>query len=217
MALLIDVVLPVLNEAEALPGVLARFPEGFRPLVVDNGSTDGSARVAAELGAEVVVEPRRGFGAACFTGLAAARAELVCFMDCDGSLDPGDLRRVSDPVVRGEADLVLGARAALAGAWPLHARLANRLVARHLRRRTGVRLTDLGPMRCSRREPLLALGIEDRRFGWPLEMVVRAARAGWRVEEVAVPYRPRSGGRSKVSGSVRGSLRAAQDMLRVRA
>jgi glycosyltransferase involved in cell wall biosynthesis len=207
----------VLDEAEALPGVLARMPAGYRPLVVDNGSTDGSAAVAAELGAEVVVEPRRGFGAACYAGLVAARSELVCFMDCDGSLDPGDLPRVADPVARGDADLVLGSRSALDGAWPLHARLANRVLALDIRRRTGVRLTDLGPMRCAPRERLLALGIEDRRFGWPLEMVLRAAGAGWRVAEVDVTYAPRAGGRSKVTGTVRGTVRAAHDMLRVRA
>jgi glycosyltransferase involved in cell wall biosynthesis len=208
-----DVVLPVLDEAGALPWVLGRMPEGFTPVVVDNGSTDGSAGIAAELGALVVREPRRGFGAACFAGLAAARDDLVCFMDCDGSLDPADLPRVLGPVAEGGVDLALGARVAEPGAWPLHARLGNRALALEVRRRTGIALRDLGPMRAARRIPLLELGIADRRFGWPLEMVLRAAEAGWRIAEVPVAYRARSG-RSKVTGTVRGTARAVRDMAR---
>jgi glycosyltransferase involved in cell wall biosynthesis len=209
-----DVVLPVLDEAAALPGVLARIPAGYRPLVVDNGSTDGSAGVARSLGADVISEPRRGFGAACFAGLAAASDDVVCFMDCDGSLDPAELPAVAVPVIEGGADLVLGARRAGRGAWPLHARLGNRLVALEVRRRTGVALADLGPMRAARREALLDLGIADRRFGWPLEMVLRAGRAGWRIAEVPVGYHPRLG-RSKVTGTVQGTLRTVLDMGRV--
>jgi glycosyltransferase involved in cell wall biosynthesis len=208
----IDVVLPVLDEADALPWVLGRMPPGFRPLVVDNGSSDGSAELAERLGARVVREPQRGFGAACFAGLTAAREECVCFMDCDGSLDPAELPALAALVLDGRADLALGARRAEPGALPPHARLANGLIALELRRRTGVPLRDLGPMRAARREPLLALGIEDRRFGWPLEMVLRAAAEGWRIEEREVSYRPRLGGRSKVTGSLRGSARALRDM-----
>jgi glycosyltransferase involved in cell wall biosynthesis len=208
----IDVVLPVLDEADALPWVLGRMPPGLRPLVVDNGSSDGSAELAERLGARVVREPRRGFGAACFAGLAAAGGECVCFMDCDGSLDPVELPALAEMVLDGRADLALGARRAEPGAFPRHARLVNRLLALELRRRTGVPLRDLGPMRAARREPLLALGIEDRRFGWPLEMVLRAAAEGWRIEELEVSYGPRQGGRSKVTGSLRGSARALRDM-----
>jgi glycosyltransferase involved in cell wall biosynthesis len=211
-AVAIDVVLPVLDEAEALPWVLGRMPAGLRPLVVDNGSSDGSAELAERLGAQVVREPRRGFGAACFAGLVAARGECVCFMDCDGSLDPAELPALAEAVLAGRADLVLGARRAERGAFPAHARLANRLIALELRRRTRVPLRDLGPMRAARRAPLLALGIEDRRFGWPLEMVLRAAAEDWRIEEHEVTYRPRLGGRSKVTGSLRGSARALRDM-----
>ena len=203
-----DVVLPVLNEREALPWVLERMPAGYEPIVVDNGSTDGSGELAASLGARVVTEPRPGFGAACFAGLTAACAELVCFMDCDASFDPRELPRVAGPVAAGSADLVLGARR---GAGPLHARLANRALALELRRRTGARLTDLGPMRAARRDGLLGLGIQDRRFGWPLEMVLRAGAAGWRIEEVPVSHHPRAG-RSKVTGTVRGTVRAVRDM-----
>jgi len=206
-----DVVLPVLDEREALPWVLGRMPAGYSPLVVDNGSSDGSAELAERLGAQVVREPRRGFGAACWTGLEAAAADVVCFMDCDGSFDPRELPRVADPVDAGRFDLVLGARAPAPGSWPAHARAANSLLAWELRRRAGVALRDLGPMRAARREALLGLGIEDRRFGWPLEMVLRAAAAGWRIDEVSVGYRPRQG-RSKVTGTVRGTMRAVRDM-----
>jgi glycosyltransferase involved in cell wall biosynthesis len=210
----IEVILPVLDEADAIPGVLSRFPPGFTPLVVDNGSSDRSAPIARELGARVVSEPRRGFGAACYAGLAAARSDVVCFMDCDGSLDPRELPLVADRVFGGSSDLCLGARvpAGGPGVWPWHARVANRLLALELRRRSGMRLTDIGPMRACSRERLLGLGMLDRGFGWPLEMVLRAAAAGWRVSEVPVAYGPRDGGRSKVSGSVTGTWRAARDM-----
>jgi glycosyltransferase involved in cell wall biosynthesis len=210
-----DVVLPVLDERAALPWVLERMPAGYAPIVVDNGSTDGSGELAARLGAQVVHEPRPGFGAACFAGLSAARDDVVCFMDCDASFDPRDLPRIAAPVLTGEADLVLGARRPTArGAWPPHARAANALLALELRRRAKLPLRDLGPMRAARREPLLALGIEDRRFGWPLEMVLRAHRAGWTLQEVPVGYRARTG-RSKVTGTVRGTARAIRDMASV--
>jgi len=210
----IDVVLPVLDEADALPWVLGRMPRDYRPIVVDNGSSDGSGTLAARLGAHVVLEAQPGFGAACFAGLRAASADVVCFMDCDGSLDPRELPLVSGSVVGGRAELALGERRPCSGAWPLHARLANRLLAFELRRRTRLALRDLGPMRAARRESLLELGIADRRFGWPLEMILLAHRAGWRIEEVPVTYLTRSG-RSKVTGTVRGTARAVADMGRV--
>lgn len=209
-----EVVLPVLNEVNALPWVLERMPAGFRPIVVDNGSDDGSAKLAARLGAEVLHEPRRGFGAACHTGLSATTADVVCFMDCDRSLDPEHLPRVADPVNRGEADLMLGARQASPGAFSLHARWANHVLARSVRRRTGIQLSDLGPMRAGDGGLLRALPIEDRRFGYPLEMVIRAADAGLVVSEVPVPYLPRIGD-SKVTGTLSGTARAIRDMRRV--
>jgi glycosyltransferase involved in cell wall biosynthesis len=212
-----DVIIPVLNEAGALGGLLAAMPYGYRPVVVDNGSTDGSGELAAWLGAQVVIEPLRGFGSACWAGLLAADPidGVVCFMDGDGSLDPGDLPLVAGPVLAGDADLVLGARRPTHWrAWPPHARLANAALARHLRRRTGQPLRDLGPMRAARRDALLRLGLRDRRFGWPLEMVLRAAQDGWRLAEIPIPYTPRTG-RSKVTGTVRGTMRAVHDMAGV--
>ena len=209
-----DVVLPALDEEQAIPGVLAGLPPGFTPIVVDNGSRDRTAQVAREHGARVVTEHRRGFGAACFAGLRAASAEIVCFMDCDGSFDGSDLPAVAGPIEAGSAELVLGARDADAGAWPLHGRLANRYLAWELRRRVDAPVTDLGPMRAARRTELLGLGIRDRRFGWPLEMVLRAGAAGWRIREVPVAYHPRTG-RSKVTGTVGGTIRAVRDMAKV--
>ncbi len=209
---MIEVILPVLDEAQAIPAVLAALPPGFAPLVVDNGSRDGSARVAGRCGARVVSEPRRGFGAACFAGLQAASSEIVCFMDCDGSLDGRELPSVVAPVDSGEADLCLGARRAAPGAWPWHAQAANRLLAFEVRRRCGVQVSDIGPMRAARRDALLGLDLRDRGFGWPLEMVLKASAAGWRVAEVPVAYRLRSAGRSKVSGSAIGTFRAVRDM-----
>jgi glycosyltransferase A (GT-A) superfamily protein (DUF2064 family) len=213
--LVADVVLPCLDEAEALPWVLGRVPAGWRAIVVDNGSRDGSAELARSLGATVVRESRRGFGAACHAGLLAATAELVCFMDCDGSLDPAQLPRVAAPVAAGAADLVLGRRhPTRAGAWPAHARLANALLARRLRARTGAPLHDLGPMRAAHRERLLALGLGDRRSGYPLEMVLAASAAGMRIAETSVDYLPRTG-RSKVTGTLRGTRQAVRDMRAV--
>ena len=204
---MIEVILPCLDEAAALPWVLGRMPAGYRALVVDNGSRDGSADVAASYGARVVREDRRGFGAACHAGLLAATGDVVCFMDADASLDPAEL-----PALVGRldvADLVLGRRRPVGrGAWPLHARAGNAVVAR----RFGLR--DIGPMRAARREELLGLGLTDRRSGYPLEMVVRAVRLGWRLAEIDVAYRPRTG-RSKVTGTVRGTLQAVRDMRRV--
>jgi glycosyltransferase involved in cell wall biosynthesis len=208
-----DVVLPCLDEAGALPWVLSRMPEGFHPIVADNGSTDGSPEVARAHGATVVDARPKGFGAACHAGLLAATDDVVCFMDADGSLDPQQLSRVVDLLTA--ADLVLGRRRPTErGAFAPHARLGNIEVARRVRRKTGYELRDLGPMRAGRREALLGLDIEDRRSGYPLEMVVRAARQGWKVVEVDVDYLPRTG-RSKVTGTVGGTLRAVKDMSRV--
>ncbi|HVM26444.1 MAG TPA: glycosyltransferase family 2 protein [Mycobacteriales bacterium] len=212
-----DVVLPCLNEAGALPWVLSRLPAGYRAIVADNGSDDGSPEIARAHGARVVPASPRGFGAACAAGLDAADADddVVCFLDADGSLDPQQLPRVAGPLLAGEAELVLGRRRPTErGAWPLHARLGNAAVARALRRRSGVVVTDLGPMRACRREALRGLALRDRRFGYPLEMVTKAAAAGWRIAEVDVDYLPRTG-RSKVTGTPLGTARTVRDMRRV--
>jgi glycosyltransferase involved in cell wall biosynthesis len=211
----IDVVLPCLDEAEALSWVLERIPPGARAIVVDNGSTDGSARLAAELGATVVTCHRRGYGAACHAGLLAASSELVAFCDCDCSIDPADLAELAEPVFARRADLVVARRRPVRrGCWPAHARLANRALAGLVGRRTGVRLRDIGPLRVARREALIALRVQDRRSGYPLETVLRAADAGWRIAQHDVPYLPRAG-RSKLTGTVGGTLRAILDMRAV--
>lgn len=197
-------ILPALNEAEALPGVLAARPPGLAVIVVDNGSTDDTAEVARRGGATVVHEPRRGFGSACLAGLRAAdNYDVVVYLDADGSLSWEDFDRVSAPVIDGVADLMLGARTKATrepGSMPWHAVIANALLGRLCGRLAGRRLHDIGPYRAIRRDTLLALGMRDRSYGWPLEMILRASRSGLRVEEVPVTYRVRAGGRSKVSG-----------------
>ncbi|TFB59181.1 glycosyltransferase family 2 protein [Cryobacterium sp. Hz7] len=208
----VDLVLPCLNEADALPWVLSRLPEGYRAIVVDNGSTDGSAEIAAMAGAQVVHEARRGFGAAAHAGLLAATAPIVAFCDADASMDPAELPLLVDPVRAGSADLVLGRRRpATAKSWPLHARLANSSLSWRLRRITGVNIHDLGPMRAALRESVLDLNLQDRRSGYPLEMFLKAASANWRILEVDTTYSSRVG-RSKVTGTVRGTLTAVNDM-----
>jgi len=208
----VDVVLPCLDEERALPRILPLLPDGYRAIVVDNDSTDRTAEVAARFGALVVSEPRRGFGSAAHAGLLAATAPIVAFCDADASMDPRDLPAIVAPVAAGDADLVLGRRIPTSRrAWPWHARLANLALAQLMRGATGLPLHDLGPMRAARREPLVALGLADRRSGYPLEMVLAAHDAGWRVRELPAPYAPRVG-RSKVTGTVRGTIHAVRDM-----
>lgn len=212
----VDVVLPCLDEAAALPAVLGALPAGYRALVVDNGSRDGSPEVAAAHGAVVLRESRRGYGAAVHTGIEAATANLVCVLDADGSLDPRELPRLVEPVRTGRAKLAVGRRVPTTrAAWPWHARAGNAALAALLRRRR-LPVRDIGPVRAFHRTDLLDLGVTDRGFGYPLELLLRAAAAGWPVLELDVAYRPRAAGtRSKVSGSVRGTARAMRDMARV--
>jgi glycosyltransferase involved in cell wall biosynthesis len=218
---LVDVVLPCLDEVAALPWVLGRMPAVARPIVVDNGSRDGSGQLAQQLGATVVHEPRRGYGAACHAGVMAATAPWVAVMDCDGTLDPQELERLLDTAAgtRSGANpspmLVIGCRVpSSAVAWPWHLRVANRVVAWRTARRTGLRLRDIGPMRLATREPLVALGLKDRRSGYPVETVVAAAEAGWLVLQHDVAYAARTG-RSKVTGTPLGALRTVQDMTAI--
>jgi glycosyltransferase involved in cell wall biosynthesis len=215
LQLTVDVILPALNEAEALHWVLAAIPAGIRAIVVDNGSTDDTAAVAEAHGATVVFEAVPGFGSACYRGLLTATADIVCFMDADGSIDPSDLTATIAPLLAGEADLVLRARKPTPGAMTWHQKVANQALAKLMRWRADVPLTDLGPMRAIRREHLLALDMRDRRSGWPLEMVLKAQQQGLRIVEFPAPYTKRKGGKSKVTGTVKGTFRAVKDMSRI--
>jgi glycosyltransferase involved in cell wall biosynthesis len=212
-----DLILPCRDEASALRVLLPRVPAGYGVLVVDNGSSDGTADVAASLGARVVSEPMMGYGAAVHAGLLAASSELVAVMDGDGSFDPEELRPLVADVAAGRADLAVGRRRPVAaGAWPWHARLGNALVLAWLHHRIGLTVHDIAPVRVARRTDLLALDVRDRRSGYPVELLQKATVAGWRVVEHDVRYHPRAvGTRSKVSGSARGTARAARDFLRV--
>lgn len=210
----VDVVLPCLDEAAALPGVLSALPRGYRAIVVDNGSTDGSPEVAAAHGAKVLHERRRGYGAAVHTGIEHATAEVVCCCDADGSLDPAELPKLVAELAAGAHLAVARRVGATRGVWPWHARAGNAVLAAILRRK-GVSVRDIGPVRAARRSDLLDLGVTDRAFGYPLELLLRAGKAGWSVSEVDFVYRPRAlGTKSKVSGSVSGTLRAIRDMSR---
>jgi glycosyltransferase involved in cell wall biosynthesis len=210
----VTVVLPCLNEAASLPGVLAAMPNGYRPLVVDNNSTDGTAEVARRHGADVVTERRPGYGSAVHAGVEAATTSIVAVVDADGSLDPAELPALVEELDRG-ADMAIGRRRPVPGLrWPWHARLGTAAVCWRLRTRYGLPVHDIAPMRVARRDALLALGITDRRTGYPVELMVRAAKAGWTVVERDVPYGPRTGGKSKVSGSLRGSVHAGLDFWR---
>jgi glycosyltransferase involved in cell wall biosynthesis len=215
----VSVVIPALNEEESIGSVLAAIPRDAvaQILVVDAGSSDDTAAIARAAGAVVIHEPRRGYARACAAGAAAARGDVLLFLDADGADDPVQIPDLLAPILAGEADVVLGSR--LAGeippdGMPWHQRFGNRLAARLIRWLYGLPLTDLSPFRAIRRESLLALGMEEMTYGWPTEMIVKAARRELRIVEVAVPHRPRSGGRSKISGTVRGTVLAAYHILR---
>ena len=210
----VTVVLPCLDEALPLPGVLAAIPEDYVALVVDNNSTDDTAEVARRCGARVVTESQPGYGAAVHAGVVAATTPLVAVIDGDGSLDPRDLPMLVEAVQAG-ADMAIGRRRPLPGVgWPWHARLGTAAVCWRLRQRHGLSVHDIAPMRVARRDALLALDVADRRSGYPLELLVKAAAANWKVVEHDVPYGVRTGGKSKVSGSLRGSVTASYDFLR---
>lgn len=212
-----DLVLPCRDEARALPALLAKVPAEFAVIVVDNGSRDDTAGVAAGLGARVVHEQAPGYGAAVHAGLLAATHDYVAFMDGDGSFDPAELLPMLADVRDGAAEMAVGRRRPVdRRVWPWHARLGNRLVVAWLRRRILMNAHDIAPMRLCRRQDLLDLGVQDRRFGYPVELLQRATLARWRLAESDVSYLPRAEGtRSKVSGSVVGTARAARDFWRV--
>ncbi len=209
----VTVVIPCRDEALALPGVLARIPDGYRALVVDNGSTDGTGDVARAHGADVVHQPIPGYGSAVDAGVRAATSEIVCTIDGDGSMEPADLIGLVALVCDG-ADLAVGRRRPVErGVWPLHSQMGTRAAARRLSRRYGLDIHDIGPMRAAQRNRLLELQIRDMRFGYPVELLALAGAAGWTVVESDVSYAPRTAGESKVSGSLLGSLRASRDFL----
>lgn len=212
-----DLVLPCKDEAPALEDLLPRVPAAFAVIVADNGSRDDTAAVAARLGARVVHEPRPGYGAAVHAGLLAATAEYVAFMDGDSSFDPDELLPLLHEVSSGRADIAVGRRRPVSrGVWPWHARAGNALIVAWLRRRIRMTAHDIAPMRVCRRQALLDLEVQDRRFGYPVELLQKATLAGWRFTEHDVGYHPRAAGtRSKVSGSVTGTLRTARDFWKV--
>jgi glycosyltransferase involved in cell wall biosynthesis len=217
----VAIVIPALNEEAAIAQLLTEIPKDIAQwiIVVDNGSTDATAAVAKTAGAVVTQEPIRGYGRACLKGLRTAAdlgAEVVIFMDGDGSDDPGDLPMMLAPVSEGRADFVIGSRVSKRserGAIPPQARLGNWLVSRMIRLLYGVRLSDIGSFRVIRCSALEALQMREMTFGWPVEMLVKAARAGYRIVELPIHYRRRSHGRSKVAGTLVGSAKAAFYMV----
>jgi len=216
----IALIIPALNEEQSLPLVLQLVsPDAVDEIiVVDNGSTDRTASVARRAGARVVIEPRRGYGAACWAGFNATRADILVFMDADGSFSASEIPRLTGPIASGQADLVLGSRTLRsddAGAIPLHARLGNRVIADAISWTSGIRITDLGPFRAVSRKALENSCMRERTYGWPCEMILKASKLGYPIIEVPVSYRPRTGGRSKVSGTLMGSIKAALAILRV--
>jgi len=214
----ISLIIPALNEADSLPYVLRAIPwaQVFEVLVVDGGSRDGTVQQARSNGARVIIETRRGYGRACARGSSAARGQVLVFMDADGADDPGELPRLTAPLLNGKSDLVLGSRLAgriAPGAMPWHQRAGNLLSAALLRALYDLPLTDLSPYRAVLREKLLSLDMREMTYGWPTEMIVKAAQVGWRIQEIPVVYRPRHGGRSKISGTLRGTILASYHIM----
>jgi glycosyltransferase involved in cell wall biosynthesis len=209
-------IVPALNEAAVIGDLVRRTPREIlaEVIVVDNGSTDATAVVARDAGARVVSEPKRGYGAACFAGVTALPpdADVAVFLDADGSQRPEEIPRVLGPVLAGRAGLVLGART-LDGRHPRHAAAGTRLVARFVAWRWHIPITDFGPLRAIRTDLLRRLDMRDRAFGWPVEMVVKAAALGADILEVPVSHTPRLAGRSKVSGTLAGTVRAGYAFL----
>jgi glycosyltransferase involved in cell wall biosynthesis len=217
----VTVIIPALNEA----GNICQLVEEVRAaasvdvIVVDNNSTDTTAQEARQTGAEVVYEPRRGYGYACAAGVSAADgADVLAFMDGDYSYSPSDLPSLLTPISDGRADLVLGSRelgSITPGSMPVSQRFGNWLVSRMMNALYGISITDLGPYRAIRRQLLMELDMQEMTYGWPTEMIVKAARRKVQILEVPVSYRSRRSGKSKVSGTVRGTLLAAWFILRV--
>ena len=217
MTVRVSVVIPTYNEAQSIGRVLSDIPEMVEEvLVVDSDSSDGTAAIARGLGAKVLHEPRRGYGRACLTGLAAVNApDVVVFLDGDYSDRPAEMPLLLDPLRTASADMVIGSRLArkrAPGSLPWHAVLGNRLAVVLIAWFSGVYLSDLGPFRAVRYDKLMALRLQESTYGWPVEMIVKGARRGLRIVEVPVSYHPRLGS-SKISGTFRGSFGAAWGIL----
>ena len=216
----ISVVIPTLNEAQAIGEVVSAVPQGWVQdiFVVDNGSTDGTVKQATLAGARVIHEPRRGYGYACLAGAKAARnSDIIVFLDGDRSDDPRQLDAIAMPVLEKQADLVIGSRIGGVlekGAMPLHGQLGNRLIVFLLRLLYGVHITDIGSFRAIKTDDLFALKMEQMTYGWPSEMVVKAARRGLRIQSIPINYRRRIGV-SKVTGTVKGTIMATYYMFLV--
>lgn len=215
----ITVIIPALNEAGNIRRLISELPDGVatQVIVVDNGSTDATASEALDAGAQVVHEDRRGYGYACAAGVrAASDADILVFLDGDGSFAPSEMPLLLSPLLAGQADLALGTRMTGkidAGAMPSHQRFGNRLVSWLMRLLYGIAVTDLGPYRAIRRDLLNRLTMQEMTYGWPTEMMLKAAKRGARIVEVPVSYRKRWSGQSKVSGTVRGSILAARRII----
>ena len=215
----ISVIIPVLNEEDSIAAVLGDIPAELdaEVLVVDNGCTDQTIPIARSMGAQIVVAGRRGYGAACYAGTQAAAGDILVYLDGDYSDYPEEMTQLVAPIIAGQADLVLGSRLARGGlpreAMPFQQHFGNWLTARLMRLLYKLPVTDLSPFRAVRKEALLSLEMKEMTFGWPTEMMVKAARSGLWIEEVPVRYRPRLGGKSKISGTLRGTILAGYYIL----
>lgn len=214
----VSVIIPTHNEAKAIPHVLADIPSGLTTevIVVDSNSNDGTAEIAARMGARVIQEPRRGYGRACLTGLAAVNSpDVVVFLDGDYSDRPSELPTLLAPIAEGRADITLGSRLQKQSslrALPWHQVFGNRFAARLIQLLYGLKITDLGPFRAARADVLRELALEETTYGWAVEIILKGSLAGFRVMEVPVSYYPRIG-KSKISGTVKGTIGAAWFIL----
>jgi glycosyltransferase involved in cell wall biosynthesis len=215
----VDVIIPALNEAGNIGDLVRQVkPQAFQVIVVDNNSTDNTAQIALDAGARVIQEPRRGYGYACAAGVAASTADVLVFLDGDNSFLPSEMPRLLEPILENHADLVLGSRALghiESGAMPFQQRFGNALIAWLVRGLYHLPLSDLGPYRAVRRDLVVTLSMKELTYGWPAEMIIKAAKRHARIIEVPVSFYPRRAGQSKVSGTLHGTLLAGYRLLRV--